>query len=88
MLELNNLKNAVKAPSPALISHKVTHHIYMKAVFIFFFKELPAPPGCRTVVTQSCQKIPVEFKRKVPDEECEEVPDIICHLELEKYEVN
>ena len=61
----------------------------MKGVFFMeIFKELPAPPGCRTVVTQSCQKIPVEFKRKVPDEECEEVPDIICHLELEKYEVN
>ena len=52
------------------------------------FKELPAPPGCRTVVTQSCHKIPVEVKKKIPDEECEEVPDITCHLELEKYEVN
>merc|ERR1712064_176467 len=70
VLELNNLNNAVKAPSPTLISHK----------------ELPAPPGCRTVVTQSCRKVPVEFKRKVPDEECEEVPDITCNLELEKYE--
>ena len=23
----------------------------------------------------------------LPDEKCEEVPDIVCHLELEKYEV-
>ena len=48
---------------------------------------MPAPPGCRTVVTQSCRKIPVEVQKKLPDEKCEEVPDIVCHLELEKYEV-
>ena len=50
-------------------------------------QEVPAPPGCRTVVTQSCRKVPVEVQRKLPDEKCEEVPDIVCHLELEKYEV-
>ena len=50
-------------------------------------QEVPAPPGCRTVVTQSCRKIPVEVQKKLPDEKCEEVPDIVCHLELEKYEV-
>ena len=52
-----------------------------------YYQEVPAPPGCRTVVTQSCRKIPVEVQRKLPDEKCEEVPDIVCHLELEKYEV-
>ena len=50
-------------------------------------QEVPAPPGCRTVVTQSCRKIPIEVQRKLSDEKCEEVPDIVCHLELEKYEV-
>ena len=49
-------------------------------------QELPAPPGCRSIVTQKCEKVPVKINRKLPDETCEEVPDIVCHLELESYE--
>lgn len=67
---LFELKNALKAPPQPLMLHK----------------ELPAPPGCRSLVTQKCHKIPVKINRKLPKETCEEVPDIQCHLELEKYE--
>ena len=49
-------------------------------------RELPSPPGCRSIVTQKCEKVPVKINRKLPDETCEEVPDIVCHLELESYE--
>jgi len=49
-------------------------------------QELPSPPGCRSIVTQKCEKVPVKINRKLPDETCEEVPDIVCHLELESYE--
>jgi len=64
------LKNALKAPHPPILHHK----------------ELPAPPGCRSLVTQKCHKTPVRFNRKIPKESCMEVPDIQCHLELESYE--
>ena len=49
-------------------------------------QELPSPPGCRSIVTQKCEKVPVKINRKLPKERCEEVPDIACHLELESYE--
>jgi len=64
------LKNALKAPTQPIVHHQ----------------ELPAPHGCRSLVTQKCHKIPVKINRRVPKESCEEVPDIQCHLELEKYE--
>jgi len=64
------LQNALKAPPQPLVHHK----------------ELPAPPGCRSLVTQKCHKIPVKFNRRLPKESCEIVPDIQCHLELEEYE--
>ena len=48
--------------------------------------ELPSPPGCRTILSQKCEKVPVKINRKLPEETCEEVPDIVCHLELETYE--
>jgi len=64
------LKNALKAPHPPIVHHK----------------ELPAPPGCRSLVTQKCHKIPVKINRRIPKESCMLVPDIVCHLELESYE--
>lgn len=67
---LFELKNALKAPPQPIVHHQ----------------ELPAPPGCRSLVTQKCHKIPVKFNRKLPKESCQEVPDIQCHLELEEYE--
>jgi len=67
---LFELKNSLKAPTQPIVHHK----------------ELPAPPGCRSLVTQKCHKIPVKFNRKLPKESCLEVPDIQCHLELEEYE--
>merc|ERR1712106_1062984 len=67
---LFELKNALKAPTQPIVHHQ----------------EIPAPPGCRSLVTQKCHKIPVKINRKLPKESCEEIPDIQCHLELEEYE--
>ena len=49
-------------------------------------QELPAPPGCRSVVTQKCHKVPEVYNKKVPREECREVPGVACHLELQLVE--
>ena len=68
---LLDLQTAVK--SQPGVGH-VAHH------------ELPSPPGCRTILSQKCEKVPVKINRKLPEETCEEVPDIVCHLELETYE--
>ena len=69
---LVGLNNAAKSAPAA--HHHVSH------------QELPSPPGCRSILTQKCQKVPVKITRKLPDETCEEIPDIVCHLELETYE--
>lgn len=69
-LLLRQLKSAIKVPPPPLITHK----------------ELPAPPGCRSLVTQKCHKIPEKFNRRIPEEVCREVPGVECHLELEEVE--
>ena len=68
---LLELPAAAKSP-PGL--HHVSH------------QELPSPPGCRSILTQKCQKVGRKINRKLPDETCEEIPDIVCHLELETYE--
>jgi len=47
-----------------------------------FQEEIPAPPGCRSLVTQKCRKVPIPRVKKVPDEKCEEVPGVKCYLEL------
>ena len=47
-------------------------------------REVAAPAGCRTVVTQSCRRVPRAVTRKLPEEECEQVPDTVCHTRLEK----
>ena len=70
-VSLSELNNAAKSP-PAV--HHVSH------------QELPSPPGCRTILSQKCEKVPVKINRKLPEETCEEVPDIVCHLELETCE--
>lgn len=49
-------------------------------------QEIPAPDGCRSVVTQKCRKKPELYQKKVPKDECREVPDVECHLELEEVE--
>jgi len=67
---LYELQHALKAPPQPIVHHQ----------------EIPAPPGCRSLVTQKCHKIPVKVNRKLPKESCQEIPDIQCHLELEEYE--
>ena len=49
-------------------------------------REVAAPAGCRTVVTQSCRRVPRAVTRKLPEEECEQVPDTVCHTRLEKVQ--
>ena len=44
--------------------------------------ELPAPPGCRTIATKECHKIPVIIPKKVPFEVCNKVPDVDCFIVL------
>jgi len=63
---LLDLKSALHLAAPPLVSHQ----------------ELPAPPGCRSLVTQKCRKVPIEVVRKVPADQCEEVPGVRCFLEL------
>jgi len=60
------LKQALGVPPPPLLFHQ----------------ELPAPPGCRSLVTQKCHKVPVELVKKVPADQCEEVPGVKCFFEL------
>ena len=67
---IHQLKTALKVPSPPEVSHQ----------------EIPAPEGCRSVVTQKCHKVPERYTKKVPEDICREVPDVECHLELEKVE--
>ena len=40
--------------------------------------EIPAPPGCRSLATKTCWKIPIIVPKKVPFETCREVPDVEC----------
>jgi len=49
----------------------------------FHTAEIPSPPGCRSVVTQQCIKVPEKTTTKVPEEKCKEFPDVECHVELE-----
>ena len=49
-------------------------------------RELPAPPGCRSIATTTCKKVPFTVAHKVAYEKCEMVPGVKCHLELEKVE--
>jgi len=48
----------------------------------FHTAEIPAPPGCRSVVTQKCIKVPEKVQVRVPQQICKDVPDVECHLEL------
>jgi len=63
---LLDLKSALHHAAPLLVRHQ----------------ELPAPPGCRSFVTQNCRKVPIEVVKKVPSDQCEEVPGVKCFLEL------
>ena len=40
--------------------------------------ELPSEPGCRSLATKTCHKIPIIVPKKVPFETCHEVPDVEC----------
>ena len=47
-------------------------------------KELPAKPGCRSLATKECVKIPVLVPRQVPYSVCRTVPDVECVHVLKK----
>ena len=40
--------------------------------------ELPSQPGCRSLATKTCYKIPIIVPKKVPFEICRDVPDVEC----------
>ena len=42
------------------------------------FELPPQDPGCRSIATKTCEKIPRIITRKVPHEICKKVPDIEC----------
>ena len=35
-------------------------------------------PGCRSIATKTCQKLPSTVEKKVPREKCRDVPDVEC----------
>ena len=72
--------------SPSLLFNKTLAEPYSKAINkpSTFVRELPAPPGCRSIVTKTCNRVPFTVAHKVPYEKCEMVPGVKCHLELEK----
>jgi len=47
-------------------------------------EELPAPPGCRSIATTTCHKVPYKKSTKVPYETCELVPSVKCGLVLKE----
>ena len=47
-------------------------------------EELPAPPGCHSIATTTCRKVPYKKKTKVPYETCELVPSVKCGLVLKE----
>ena len=74
------------APELAHHSHnlvpKLTHSIYQKHSHshpsIVTTHELPSEPGCRSLATKTCYKIPIIVPKKVPSETCKDVPDVEC----------
>ena len=60
------------------IDHPDHHHIESSHPPIITTHELPAPPGCRSIVTKECIKIPLPVPRKVPYSVCHTVPDSDC----------
>ena len=61
--------------------HHGDHHLHPP---IITTEELPAPPGCRSIATKTCHKVPHVVGNKVPYETCEFVPSVKCHLVLKK----
>ena len=51
--------------------------------------EIPSQPGCRSLATKTCHKIPIVVPKKVPFETCKDVPDVECVTVLKNVpEVN
>ena len=67
-------------PVPDHVHHGVDH-LHPP---IITTEELPAPPGCRSIATKTCHKVPHIVANKVPYETCEFVPSVKCHLVLKK----
>jgi len=79
-------KRQLTLADPALLSRQVKTASLVPPPPVLSHQELPAPPGCRSVVTQKCHKVPELYAKKVPTEECKLVPGVACHLELEMVE--
>ena len=83
---LGRRRRQLSLSDPALLSRQVKTAQLVPPPASLSHQELPAPPGCRSVVTQKCHKVPELYNKKVPREECREVPGVSCHLELELVE--
>ena len=70
--EVHPLPNFIVHPPPPPPSHPP--HSPVVATF-----ELPPHhPGCRSIATKTCEKIPRIIAKKIPHEICKKVPDIEC----------
>ena len=59
-------------------------HIDADGAPVITTEELPAPPGCRSIATTTCHKVPYKKSTKVPYETCELVPSVKCGLVLKE----
>ena len=79
---IDPIKYQFHLPPPDL--HHGPHHHHPPELLepeyppIITTHELPAPPGCRSIATKECHKIPVIIPKKVPYEVCNIVPDVDC----------
>ena len=63
---------------PPVLPYHPVHDLLPELPPVITTQELPAPPGCRSIATKECIKIPVSVPRQVPYSVCRTVPDIEC----------
>jgi hypothetical protein len=59
-------------------------HLVVGGAPVITTEQLPAPPGCRSIATTTCHKVPYKKSTKVPYETCELVPSVKCGLVLKE----
>ena len=74
----------VEVPLHAGHEGHVGEHVDAVGAPVVTTEELPAPPGCHSIATTTCRKVPYKKKTKVPYETCELVPSVKCGLVLKE----
>ena len=74
----------VEVPLDAGHEGHVGEHVDAVGAPVVTTEELPAPPGCHSIATTTCRKVPYKKKTKVPYETCELVPSVKCGLVLKE----